>query len=90
MRQAMHRTVGMVALIVAAAALCLPGAPTHAGGNTQFRNPSNLSEVFDKKWDDRMLPITWVMSDTGLPGSGIDNATLITELTAITSSAAAR
>lgn len=53
-----------------------------AGGNTQFRDPSNLSIVIDKTWDDRMLPITWVLSEDGLPGSGIDNATLITELTA--------
>ena len=53
-----------------------------AGGNTQFRNPANLSEVIDKRWDDRMLPITWVMSQTGLPGSGISNATLASELTA--------
>ena len=29
-----------------------------------------------------MIPITWVLSDDGLPGSGIDNATLTTELTA--------
>jgi hypothetical protein len=53
-----------------------------AGGNIQFRNPANLSEVFDRTWDDRMLPITWVLSEDGLPGTGIDNATIIAELTA--------
>lgn len=53
-----------------------------AGGNTQFRHPSNPSQVIDKRWDERMLPIPWVLSQDGLPGSGIDNATLIAELTA--------
>jgi hypothetical protein len=58
------------------------GMPALAGGNTQFRNPANLSEAISKTWDDRMLPLTWVLSEDGLPGSGIDNATLTTELTA--------
>ncbi|MHC4990354.1 MAG: Ig-like domain-containing protein, partial [Planctomycetota bacterium] len=53
-----------------------------AGGNIQFRNPANLAEVFDRTWDDRMLPVTWVLSEDGLPGTGIDNATIIAELTA--------
>lgn len=51
-----------------------------AGGNTQFRNPANLSQVFTRLRDDRMLPITWVMSSDGLPGSGLSNATLLAEL----------
>jgi len=81
-RQILYRVCPVAAVIAVALALVLPGLPLRAGGNTQFRNPSNLSEVFDKTWDDRMLPVTWVMSQTGLPGSGIDNPTLIAELTA--------
>src|SRR6476619_3148812 len=53
-----------------------------AGGNLQFRNPSNLSEVFNEVRDPRQLPVTWVMSEDGLPGSGLSNATLVAALTA--------
>src|SRR5690348_15260641 len=52
-----------------------------AGGNLQFRNPTNPSEVFDQLRDPRR-PMTWVMSEDGLPGSGISNATLVSALTA--------
>ncbi len=74
------RALRAVTLAAVATAVCVGLA--FGGGNTQFRNPSNLSEVFDRKWDDRMLPIVWVMNEDGLPGSAIDNPTLISELTA--------
>ena len=67
---------------VAAALVCVWSLDARAGGNTQVRNPANLSEVFDKTWDDRMLPITWVLSEDGIPGGPISNATLTAELTA--------
>lgn len=69
--------------VVVAAVLGALGAgvgPAWAGGNTQVRNPSNLSDVINRVWDPRMLPITWVLSQDGLPGSGITNATLASEL----------
>jgi hypothetical protein len=75
------RITGLMVCLVASLLGFWSGA-AWAGGNTQFRNPGNPSEVFNKVWDSRRLPITWVLSQDGLPGSGIDNATLITELTA--------
>ena len=74
-----------VALAVAGVALLLAsarGERAWAGGNLQFRNPANLSEVFDRVWDARAGPITWLFSEDGLPGSGIDNSALAAELTA--------
>jgi hypothetical protein len=53
-----------------------------AGGNTAVRDPNNLSQIINRLWDDRMLPIEWLLSHDGVPGSGISNATLTTELTA--------
>lgn len=64
------------------ALLILWGGAAWAGGNTAFRNPGNLSQVVNKVWDDRMLPIPWLLSQDGIPGSTIDNPTLIAELTA--------
>lgn len=52
-----------------------------AGGNIQFRDPTNASHIINKVWDERMLPVTWVLSDEGLPGSGIGNESLIGEIT---------
>ncbi|OGT33819.1 MAG: hypothetical protein A2W28_12745 [Gammaproteobacteria bacterium RBG_16_51_14] len=62
--------------------LFLQVSPLMAGGNTQFRNPANLNEVFNKLWDTRALPVEWVLSKDGIPASGITNATLASELTA--------
>jgi hypothetical protein len=67
----------VLALLVAGAS-----AVAWAGGNTQFRNPANLSQVIDKLWDDRSQPVEWVMSNDGLPGSGITNTALQAELQA--------
>jgi hypothetical protein len=67
-------------LIALTLGVCAP--PAWAGGNIQFRNPTNLSQVFNKLWDDRRLPLTWVLSSDGLPGSGLSNATLTSEVTA--------
>jgi hypothetical protein len=53
-----------------------------AGGNTQFRDPADPSHVISKLWDDRRLPVTWVMSEDGLPGSGISNDALRAEVQA--------
>lgn len=67
---------------VAVTLLLAAGGLASGGGNTQFRNPSNPTQVFNKLWDDRRSPIPWVMSSDGLPGSGISNAALVAELTA--------
>lgn len=75
-----RRTAFLLATLAVAVLTCV--RPVWAGGNTQFRNPNNLSQVINKVWDDRMQPIEWVLSQDGLPGSAIGNATLITELTA--------
>ncbi|MCK6556342.1 matrixin family metalloprotease [Candidatus Binatia bacterium] len=75
-----RRTAYLFAATAVAVLSCV--RPLWAGGNTQFRNPNNLTQAIDKIWDDRMQPIAWVLSQDGIPGSGIDNATLIGELTA--------
>src|SRR5512139_702632 len=74
-------TSGLIAALIVLT-LGVFARSARAGGNIQFRNPSNLSQVFNKLWDDRRLPLTWVLSSDGLPGSGLNNATLASELTA--------
>ncbi len=61
--------------------LFLQVSPLMAGGNMQFRNPANLSQAVNKVWDNRQLPITWVLSKDGIPASDITNAVLISEMT---------
>jgi hypothetical protein len=64
------------------AVVLLVHADAWAGGNTQVRNPAAPSEIITRRWDDRQLPLEWVLSDDGLPASGIDNATLTGEVAA--------
>ncbi|HEV7731238.1 MAG TPA: hypothetical protein VGR62_03705, partial [Candidatus Binatia bacterium] len=54
----------------------------HAGGNIQVRKPEDPSQIVSAHWDPRRLPIHWVMSKDGLPGSGITNAQLEMQLQA--------
>ncbi len=79
MRRRRHRSLLIASLAAAALGTVAPRA--WGGGNTQFRDPANLSHVIDKLWDDRRIPIHWVMSSDGLPGSGIGTATLQGEIT---------
>ena len=71
-----------LAILCAALIGLVQGSLARAGGNQQLRNPANLAEVFDRRWDPRQIPLGWVMSADGLPGSAIDNATLSGELQA--------
>ena len=52
-----------------------------AGGNLIQQDPVDPSGIIEKKWDDRMFPIAWVLSSDGNPGSGIANSTIVTEFT---------
>ena len=70
------------ALLAFAAALVAAPRAARAGGNTAFRNPANPSQVIQRLWDARQLPIPWAMSSDGLPGSGLTNGALAAELQA--------
>ena len=45
-------------------------------------DPVDPTQVVERKWDDRMLPIEWVLSSDGYPESGISNAQIVNEFTA--------
>jgi hypothetical protein len=51
-----------------------------AGGNIQIRHPDDPSQIVGAHWDQRRMPIHWVLSKDGLPGSGLTNATLEAQL----------
>jgi hypothetical protein len=72
-----HARRAMTALLLGVA---LIPARAHAGGDNQIRDPANPAHVIDLVWDDRRLPVRWVLSSDGLPGSGVDGATLAAEL----------
>lgn len=67
---------------IAGLLLLLVAIPAQAGGSTAYRNPGNASEIIEPRRDPRMFPIEWLLSSDGIPGSTIDKATLVTELTA--------
>jgi hypothetical protein len=71
-----RRALAVVGLV----AFALQARPAHAGGNLQIRHPSSPTTIISTLWDTRRLPIRWVLSNTGLPGSGIDIATLEAEV----------
>src|SRR5262245_25496279 len=64
------------------AALVAAGGVARAGGNLQIRHPDNPAQIVPVRWDARRQPIHWALSQDGLPGSGIDNPTLRTEVQA--------
>ncbi len=74
------RCLALAILGATALALC-PGWAC-AGGNLEIRHPANPSIIVPTHWDTRRLPIRWLLSKNGLPGSGIDIATLETEIQA--------
>lgn len=72
-----------LALVVAGVmGLLLRADPAAAGGNIQLRHPSNPATILPVVWDARRLPIRWVLSRDGLPGSGIPIDTLESEIAA--------
>ena len=68
--------------ILGAMALALCPGWALAGGNIEHRKPTDPSIVISTLWDTRRLPIRWLLSKDGLPGSGIGIATLETEIQA--------
>ncbi|MGH7895186.1 MAG: matrixin family metalloprotease, partial [Candidatus Binatia bacterium] len=68
--------------ILGATALALCPGWARAGGNLEIRHPANPSIIVPTHWDTRRLPIRWLLSKDGLPGSGIDIATLEAEIQA--------
>ena len=60
--------------------LALRAVPAGAGGNLELRHPTDPTTIISTRWDTRRLPIRWVLSNDGLPGSGIDIATLEAQL----------
>jgi len=52
------------------------------GGNLLQGDPANLSNVLETKWDSRMMPLAWVLSSDGIPGSAISTQQLANEFTA--------
>jgi hypothetical protein len=78
-----HKRVRCLALaILGATTLALCPGWARAGGNLEIRHPANPSIIIPTRWDTRRLPIRWLLSKDGLPGSGIDIATLETEIQA--------
>jgi len=53
-----------------------------AGGNLIQVDPSDSAQVIERKWDERMMPISWVLSEDGIPESAISNADIVNEFTA--------
>ena len=72
------RSLALAILGATTLALCPPWAL--AGGNLENRQPANPSVIVPTLWDTRRLPIRWLLSKDGLPGSGIDIATLEAEI----------
>ncbi len=66
--------------VLALAVLLGWASVAHAGGNIQVRRPEDPSQIVSAHWDPRRLPIHWQLSKDGLPGSGITNAVLATQL----------
>jgi len=74
------RCLALAILGATTLALC-PGWAL-AGGNLENRQPADPSVIVSTLWDTRRLPIRWLLSNDGLPGSGIDTATLEAEIQA--------
>lgn len=72
MARALAQAVGV--LVTAA----LAPVAVHGGGNLQGVDSSG--DVISRVWDPRQLPIRWMFSQDGLPGSGLGNATLIAQI----------
>jgi hypothetical protein len=81
-RPSRTRARRLALLVGAALGLVLEAAPALAGGNLQIRHPSNPATILPIVWDARRLPIRWVLSEDGLPGSGIALGTLESEIAA--------
>lgn len=77
MKLLMSKTITFVTIVCA---VFFSGAG-YSGGNLGTLDPLNPAEIIPLHWDDRMMPIEWVFSDTGYPGSAFDNTEVINEFT---------
>ena len=76
----MRRGRALRRAVAAVAFASLVAAFAQAGGNIQIRDPLGLP--INQVWDSRALPIGWVVSEDGIPGSAISNSALAAELQA--------
>lgn len=72
----------IIKIAVCSLTMLAVSATVLAGGNLVQQDPASPGNVIERKWDDRMLPVNWVLSADGNPGSGISNATIVGEFTA--------
>ncbi len=56
-------------------------APAFAGGNLEVPDPQNPGQAIQTRWDERLMPMEWVLSSFGYPGSSLTNDDIIAEIT---------